>query len=384
VKVLGAEAEINRLMLQREQILRRIRAEEGDQRGVESAAHSADRLAEVKAIFEGVRQEAFAAAEGIREADRALDELRAGIVGESPLWPEGKVGTDQAAAVRAARESRERTAAIVEDMLSGAEARRDLAAAYEEMLVGIAGESARVAGEESVKVYVRAVREHAATQADLIRGAGFGEGFQGGMEQMKSQVRTIGELGASSANLFADSFSRAFADFATGTKSASEAVKAFAIIFVQETIRMIAAQLVLKAITTALGAPVSPSISAQQSADLSGFTPGLGGVSDANFRSFTVGGYGGADSQLRSNAAKSGEMGSGASHGKSATGGARVTVNIHNNAPGTAVRAERHTGSRGDEIRVFIEEVVAGSVNGGKVGRAIGTVFGASPRPRVG
>lgn len=334
-KDLEANREINRLMLEREAITRRLSAE-GDSRGVETDEQSARRNAEVAKIFSDQRRELEGAAAAARELDAALDEVRAGVMGESARWPEGQTGADQAAAVRAAREAHEAYLEELGQQMAGAEAQRQLQVSYEEMMSGVAGESARVEGERAAAAFVEASSE---------------------------EISELQVMGADVAQTFSSGFGNAFASFATGAESAKDAFGRFAASVIQQTTAMIASQIVLRTITSALGLPGMP-----------GFATG---------GSFTVGGAGGTDSQLVAFKATPGEKVTVSPPGKAS--GSGVTVNVHNYAQGVAARVERRAGGRGDEIELFIEETVAGSIaRGGRVARAMQSAYGATQRPRIG
>lgn len=192
-------------------------------------------------------------------------------------------------------------------------------------------------------------------RSEAIKNGSFGDGFNARMDQIRDDLYTIGEVGAEVGSSLSDSFADAFTDFAMGTKSAGQAMKAFAASFLQDVARMLAQQLALNAVT--------------------GVARGLG-------FSFDAAGTVGTSAPITENIGGVGFNKMPTSQTRSA-----LVVNsvVHNSAPGTTARTEVAEGPHGAELRTFVEQVVASDLErGGPIERTISRTHGVQRRGRRG
>lgn len=193
----------------------------------------------------------------------------------------------------------------------------------------------------------------------------FGGGFARGMDQIKENLLTIGEMGAAVAGDLATRFGDAFSAVVTGTKSAGEAFKQFAGMVLQNLVGMFAQRMAMGAMASAFG--------------FMGFAEG---------GSFNVRGTGGTDSQLVAFRATPGERVDVTPPGKAGPGGGSggaVTVNVYNSASGVEAKASTRSGPRGPEIDVIVQEIVSSDLErGGRISRALERTHGVQRQGRRG
>ena len=192
---------------------------------------------------------------------------------------------------------------------------------------------------------------------DRIKNGSFGEGFQLEMQETQKNLFTIGEKGAYVADSLSDGFSDAWADFATGAASASDAFKRFASDFLIDVGRMIAKQAALNAVTGLFG-----------SSGDNGATSIVGSVVSTAF---------GGDASDSVASSGPGKMAT-----SSAGRGGGAVVNVHNYA-GAKVSTQTSRGPDGRHtIEVFIDAAAADVSKGGKLGKAIAKSYGGKRRGR--
>jgi len=141
-------------------------------------------------------------------------------------------------------------------------------------------------------------------------------------KQIEETLEEIGEVAALTTDDIATGFGDAFAEFVTGTMNAKEAFDSFATAVIADTLRILASQAAVSALTSFLGggSVVVPSVS-------------------SGTRSASVGGSNGTNKSMQ-------------------------VVNVYE-APGTKATVEKRMGPAGPQIDVVIESVVAQSIEGG-------------------
>jgi lambda family phage tail tape measure protein len=81
----------------------------------------------------------------------------------------------------------------------------------------------------------------------------FVDGFTARIRQLEEEFTNLGKIGANTASALVDGMTDAFMAFASGSATASQAIKQFAKTFILAVTQMITKALILKAINTALG-----------------------------------------------------------------------------------------------------------------------------------